>query len=896
MNNLSKRVRLLQFFSYGVLILTMLLAVWAYSINFANSVVSSYNIWTLPLTSSGFSIFTVVIRFVFFFMLLVLLLPIFTIAKKKNVFLYITYIALIAYNAFLLIYQFSTSNALGFGSIILIVINLVVLLAMMSALFIVSSLDKEKNKANKISKPIDAKISKKYEITTLLFDIFGLLLLVAMFFIPLLVTNEGVASILINAFANNDILIYVLFLSTLGIVIAAFFVFLNVLSKFFYNRLSFMKSSRVLNYIYFFILLAFFITGFILTFINNNSGVPCYTYSYALVGVMGIIIIALSFIYGKYLSYQEDIASPEKEKKVRHYFQIEPLIYVTLTVLVSVGMLFLTLIRVRFTSEAYNSIISFTGFDLLAKYGQLGVGYQALAFGVISMLIINGLGLLITITTYFTHYKHFARIVKSVVLINVFLVFLFGMSGLYFAIAQEINKENINSLISSYLGSVPEYSYTIETDAIYALGADVVVVAIMFIRKAFERSFDDETPEIKVSGEIKSTPDEDSVIGNKAGVQDGEEEIKNFDPCQAFSQIDEHAEELLNMDKEKSKVAAKNPSLHQLVNFVVDYAKNSRLHLSYSKQDIATFVAGLGVSRLAILQGMSGTGKTSLPKIFMEAICGECLIVEVESSWKDKNELLGYYNDFSSTFTPKKFTTFLYKAYLEKNVPTFIVLDELNLSRIEYYFSDFLSLMENEEDKRSLKLINSLLYKKVDGKDVYYRALADGHDIVVSNNIWFIGTANRDDSTFVISDKVYDRANTMNFMKRAPKIKEFEDPISPTYYSNSVLQNLFKEAKVNQSFDVENNIYVQNVEKLLKPYNISFGNRILNQMEDFVKIYKACFPRMDVEKEAIEIILLSKVVAKLEVKAVENKDELVEAFTSMGLLRIADFVAKLDEE
>jgi MoxR-like ATPase len=332
------------------------------------------------------------------------------------------------------------------------------------------------------------------------------------------------------------------------------------------------------------------------------------------------------------------------------------------------------------------------------------------------------------------------------------------------------------------------------------------------------------------------------------------------------------------------------------VNFVVNYAKNSRLHLSYTEQDIATFIAGLGACRLSILQGMSGTGKTSLPKIFTEAIGAECNIIEVESSWKDKNELIGYYNEFSKEFTPKKFTLALYKATLNQNVPTFIVLDEMNLSRIEYYFSDFLSLMENEEDKRFIKLVNVRLNKKVNGESVNYLSLIDGHTLKISPNVWFIGTANRDESTFVISDKVYDRAHTMNFTKRAHKVMDYTTPLNPIFYSYKDLSGLFAKAKNEQKFNAETNLIIKSVEQLLLPYNISFGNRILNQIEAFVKIYKACFPTKDVEAEAVESILLSKVVAKLEVKTIDNKDELLEAFEKLGLHRCVEFISKLDED
>ena len=321
------------------------------------------------------------------------------------------------------------------------------------------------------------------------------------------------------------------------------------------------------------------------------------------------------------------------------------------------------------------------------------------------------------------------------------------------------------------------------------------------------------------------------------------------------------------------------------------------MHLSYQKEDIAQFIAGLGATRLSILQGMSGTGKTSLPKIFAEALMANCDIVEVESSWKDKNELIGYYNEFSKVFTPKKFTQSLYKARMNKDNIYFIVLDEMNLSRIEYYFSDFLSLMENEEDKREIKLLNVKLKKNQDGEVKDYLELEEGHTLRISNNIWFVGTANKDESTFEISDKVYDRANTINFNKRAPKIHDFGEPKEPIFVSYSQFRALIEKAKNEREFDVDSYKIFADVENLLSKYNISFGNRILRQMEDFIKIYVACFEDSERRiKEAIEKILLSKVVAKLEYRSVDDKDSLQKSFEKLGLKECALFVSKLNQD
>lgn len=297
------------------------------------------------------------------------------------------------------------------------------------------------------------------------------------------------------------------------------------------------------------------------------------------------------------------------------------------------------------------------------------------------------------------------------------------------------------------------------------------------------------------------------------------------------------------------------------------------------------------------MQGMSGTGKTSLPKIFTEAVFGTCEIVEVESSWRDKNELLGYYNEFSRTYTPKKFTQALYKARLCPDRLTFIVLDEMNLSRIEYYFSDFLSLMENEEDKREIKLLNVALFRKEDSKAYRYLGLENGHTLKVPKNVWFIGTANRDESTFEISDKVYDRAHTMNFNKRAKRLSVTEQPLMQKYLSADEFSKLLENAKNAVKFDIESSHVVKEVEELLSPYNISFGNRIANQIETFVSIYCSCFADpYSVIDEALETILLSKVVAKLETRSVDNKQALAAEFSRLGLEKCSEFVLSLHED
>jgi len=374
-----------------------------------------------------------------------------------------------------------------------------------------------------------------------------------------------------------------------------------------------------------------------------------------------------------------------------------------------------------------------------------------------------------------------------------------------------------------------------------------------------------------------------------------EEEKPKIDPIPAFSELDNRVPEFEQDLQQRRANLFRDVSLPKLIDHVIEYAKYSDEKLSYNSIEMRTFVAGLAASRLSILQGLSGTGKTSLPRAFMRAIDGLCEMVAVESSWRDKNELLGYYNEFSGKYTPKTFTQSLYKASLNSEVPTFIVLDELNLSRIEYYFSDFLSLMEEpRESNRRLKLFDVQLYPDSDEAREYL-ALDNGHTINIPTNLWFIATANRDESTFEISDKVYDRAQTINFYRRAIKAPDESREVAAKYVPYRTLRELFIQGEKSITFDAEQNTTIQKIEKLLQPYQVTFGNRILKQMETFVKVFVACCNNNNNPDElakniltAIDCIMFSKVLRKLEYKMID--DELVEEFTRLNLKKCVDFL------
>ena len=647
------------------------------------------------------------------------------------------------------------------------------------------------------------------------------------------------------------------------------------------NREIAYRRTRIIVYGSAAINLLFYLTCVIESFIAK-TGLLSGTISY-----LPFIISAFIVVIYAYLS--KDFSLDTSKHRIINFKSHNVISY--LFVIGFTALTFITLLGNILTVEIPNyKTFEINGYEIIRNYRDLGEGYQLLAFFIFIVVIATTI-MYISSTIAFIRRSGFYSKIALINIISTYLfIFAVGLFGKYYEIAQKMNEEEINALVSAY-GYTLNVDYTIKSYTLLFFFGATILLVLLLIFDPFKRDFNDAKVDFANENNLQA-------LGSKAlGNEITEAVIADFDSCPAFSELDNKA--LLFEEENNNKLSHQfnDLSLSKLVEFVVEYARDSRLHLSYSKEDIAQFVAGLGATRLTILQGMSGTGKTSLPKIFIEALMGNCEIVEVESSWKDKNELIGYYNEFSKTFTPKKFTQALYKAKLNQDNIYFIVLDEMNLSRIEYYFSDFLSLMENEEDKREIKLLNVKLYRYLDKNKIEYKELTEGHTIKIPANIWFIGTANKDESTFSISDKVYDRANTINFNKRAPKVTSFNTPREPLYVSYPAFRRILDDAVNNFNFDIESHKIFTEVEEILAPFNISFGNRVAKQIEEFVKIYCSCFDDSASHiNEAIEKILLTKVVQKLEYRSVEDKEALVKKFTKLDLKDCANFVSKLNED
>ncbi len=286
---------------------------------------------------------------------------------------------------------------------------------------------------------------------------------------------------------------------------------------------------------------------------------------------------------------------------------------------------------------------------------------------------------------------------------------------------------------------------------------------------------------------------------------------------------------------------------HKFRNFAA-----SKLRLYYDITEIRRFIAGMAVSHILIMQGMSGTGKTSLAYAFGEFLDNTSVIVPIQPMWKERTDLLGYYNEFTRKFNE---TTLLQKMY-EANYSDEIyvtVLDEMNIARVEYYFAEFLSLLElPNPDGRYIDVVS-------DKWENDPKLLREGQ-LKLPENMWFIGTANNDDSTFAISDKVYDRAMIMNLDKKTTVFEgEHTDGIK---LSLTHFKNLVADAQRNYGVTNRNIVRLKALDAyMIENFHITFGNRIMKQINTYVPVFIACGGE---ELEALDDIICKKIMRKLE--------------------------------
>ena len=295
----------------------------------------------------------------------------------------------------------------------------------------------------------------------------------------------------------------------------------------------------------------------------------------------------------------------------------------------------------------------------------------------------------------------------------------------------------------------------------------------------------------------------------------------------------------------------KDITLESFCNDFRNYAAN-RLKLYYEISDIRRFVSGLALSHIIILQGMSGTGKTSLAHAFGSFIDNSSTIIPVQPMWKERTDLIGYYNEFTKKFNETLLLEKMYEANYSEDM-YITVLDEMNIARIEYYFAEFLSLLElPDPEERYIDVVS-------DKWENEPSQLKDGR-IKLPPNMWFVGTANNDDSTFAISDKVYDRAMILNLDTKSERY--IAPKTDKKYISCEQFNALVAEAIEEYRISNRNMKRLEQLDRyLIEHFHITFGNRIMKQIKTYIPVYVSCGGE---ELEALDDILSKKVIRKLE--------------------------------
>ncbi len=275
-------------------------------------------------------------------------------------------------------------------------------------------------------------------------------------------------------------------------------------------------------------------------------------------------------------------------------------------------------------------------------------------------------------------------------------------------------------------------------------------------------------------------------------------------------------------------------------------------HLYYEIRIIRLMIAGLASTKLILLQGISGTGKTSLPYVMGKYFLNDSTIASVQPSWRDRTELFGYFNEFTKKFNETEVLRRIYESSFNDDI-NIIILDEMNIARVEYYFAEMLSILEMPDPNEwKIELVPS-------SWDNDPKHLVDGK-LQIPQNVWYIGTANNDDSTFAVSDKVYDRALVINLDSKGIPFEPTptEAKRVPYTYVESLYQQAIQDHPVSQEM-------LEKISRLdlyvIEKFRVAFGNRIMKQLKIFAPVYVACG---GTELEAIDYILATKVYRKFE--------------------------------
>jgi len=321
--------------------------------------------------------------------------------------------------------------------------------------------------------------------------------------------------------------------------------------------------------------------------------------------------------------------------------------------------------------------------------------------------------------------------------------------------------------------------------------------------------------------------------------------------------------ELDRMDRDAALQAGPNglTNLVELKRLVGELRHRMALQnpaLFYSERTVRCFLGGLAMSRLQLLQGISGTGKTSLPRAVADALGGRADITAVQAGWRDRQDLLGYYNEFDKKYHETEFIKALYRAQCPewKDRVCIVVLDEMNLSYVEQFGADLLS--ELECPRGGGARLPLLHFKHSHAPTL----LVDGMEIRLPPNVWFVGTANHDETTKDFADKTYDRAHAMELPRNPDRFTATRESVPPPASCASLLALFDKARKEQRVASEQARKFIGSLEGALKEkLGVGWGNRLERQIGDFVPVVVAAGGTVG---EAVDHLVSSKLLRKLK--------------------------------
>jgi energy-coupling factor transporter ATP-binding protein EcfA2 len=347
--------------------------------------------------------------------------------------------------------------------------------------------------------------------------------------------------------------------------------------------------------------------------------------------------------------------------------------------------------------------------------------------------------------------------------------------------------------------------------------------------------------------------------------------------------LDEDSLEDIDEPSEFYTVKAINDELKFIHDYIADKG------FTYSQELINNFYLCLKTKPFVILSGISGTGKSKIVQLFAEAVGanydnGRFRLISVRPDWSDATDLLGYRN-IENQFTPGIITSIAYEAMLHPKSPYFICLDEMNLARVEYYFSDLLSKMETRRKNEDGEIITEVLISKEQfGRDE--KAASKFGDVYIPQNLYIIGTVNMDETTFPFSKKVLDRANTIEFNKVNLEYN-FEELFTASFNSRNYHNDFLRPEYIKLMDCIgEKELAKRTINELIKindileDYNFHFGYRVRDEIVFYI-IYAVKNGIMEFEA-ALDLCIIQKVLPKLSGSAKEVLDALVDLYNLLN--------------